>query len=387
MMKTTPTQVLLLDQRARAAAAIDSLVSRPDCQLIVVDSVDAALAALRQGGFALVLVRAPLADGSEVDLPGRIREDGRIALLPVLFIVDDEASPAQIDQAYRCGAADVMRASACAVKISHKVSVFAAIHDERQRLAAAAAALDQALKVNELCAAMLAHDLRNPLTAVLAAAELLQRNPTPEVAEATARRLRSAGRRMQVMVDRLLYVARARAGTLELQVETVDLRALVQSIVDEFADAVGADRIRLAFSGVLKVVADAGAIGQILSNLIGNALRHGAAGGCVEVLLDGSVATQVRITIRNSGSLPDELKEGERWAQPMLQGGSGAGLGLYIVHQLVMLHHGSVEVSSDASADTCISVLLPRDLPASGAPAPGAVLSLSESSDGAFGPN
>lgn len=382
-----PTKVLLLDQGGHAVLAIEALLAKPDCQLVSVASVDAALAALREGGFALVLVRASLTAGAELSLPGRIREDDRIALLPVLFILDDDASPAQFAEAYRCGAADVMPAAACAVKIRHAVKVFADIHAERQQQADIAAALDQALKVNELCAVMLAYDLRNPLTAVLAAAELLQRNPAPAVVEATAQRLRSSGRRMQAMVERLLYVARARAGTLQLHFEAVDLPALARDIAGEFADAADVGRIRLQYSEALTVNADAGALGQILSNLIANALRHGAAGGGVEVLLDDCGADQVGIRVRNLGSLPDELKEGGRWAQPMLPGGSGAGLGLYIVHQLVMLHGGSVEVSSEAGADTCITVRLPRRMSAAGDSPTRPAVALSEFSDGAFGSN
>lgn len=362
----TRARILVLDESPSQALAFAALREHPQRELVRVRSVDAALDALAESPCALVLARAASAEAGGFALARRLRADGHTQPVAVLLVLPDPADSALVAKAWRSGAADIVCESMCAAALEHKIEMFVGFHEERQRLVELAASLDQALKVNELCAAMLAHDLRNPLTAVLTAAELLQRELPPAAVHSTALRLRSAGRRMQAMVERLLYVAQVRAGTLRMRFEALDLAALAADIADEFTDSDTA-RVRFELRGSAAVQADAGAIGQVLSNLIGNALRHGERDGEVQLRIDGEDADFLRVRVANPGSLPEDLRRAMGTAQPILHDGAGAGLGLYIVHQLVSLHCGSVDVDSDAAAGTAVTVTLPRR-PAPAAP-------------------
>lgn len=355
-------RILFFDQDGLCPAQLAARLAHTNHELSVAHSLEAALVALREGSYALALTSAADPQADAFTLAAQAHADTRIAPLVILVVLPDDASAALTVQAYRSGATDVVPASLCELALEHKLKVFSGFDDERQHLAELAASLDQALKVNELCAAMLAHDLRNPITAVLAAAEILQRAPQPEVVSATAQRLGNSGRRMQAMVDRLLYVARMRAGTLRMRFGAFDLAALVRDIVDEFTDASAQGRISLAIRGDTELEADGGALGHVLSNLLGNALRYGERDGAVHIDVDGDAAEFVRLRVANAGALSAEVRRNMCAAQPILHGGAGAGagLGLYIVHQLVTLHGGSVEIDSDATTGTAITVTIPR---------------------------
>ena len=104
-------------------------------------------------------------------------------------------------------------------------------------------------------------------------------------------------------------------------------------------------------------------LGQLLTNLLGNALRHGSPAQPVQLQVDGTRADQVRLVICNAGCIPPELLP--VLFQPFRGGESrngrqdGLGLGLFIVSKIVDSHHGRITVCSEAG-QTCFTVSLPR---------------------------
>src|SRR5205085_6227526 len=89
-------------------------------------------------------------------------------------------------------------------------------------------------------------------------------------------------------------------------------------------------------------------LAQVVSNLLGNALQHGAATGVVRVVIDGTRTDAVLIRVENSGTIPPDLLpqlfDPFRRAQRQAGRTEGLGLGLYIVQQIVLAHGGSVDV-------------------------------------------
>jgi signal transduction histidine kinase len=138
---------------------------------------------------------------------------------------------------------------------------------------------------------------------------------------------------------------------------------VTRKTVAEFEATNPSRQIDVLVSGDTKGNWDAGRLGQVLSNLVGNALRHGSVTVPITVELTGS-AQEVIASVRNGGSIAPDLMP--RLFEPFQSGvgrrtrAEGLGLGLYIVQQIVHAHGGDVQVSSSPEEGTRFEVRLPR---------------------------
>jgi len=226
--------------------------------------------------------------------------------------------------------------------------------------------------------AVLGHDLRSPLGAILMSAGLLTstRSTEERTVEIAARILRSGGR-MQRMVHDLLDLTQTRLGSgIPLAPRSMDLDELIQEILAEL-EAFHPDR-RFDFhsEGDLRGVWDSDRLAQVLSNLVGNALQHGERNGSIEVVARED-ADEVVIDVHNEGpAIPGALLA--NIFEPMVRdvgrseedASRSLGLGLHITREIVIAHGGTVIVTSTDGAGTTFSVRLPRrSAPTSPAPA------------------
>jgi two-component system, sensor histidine kinase and response regulator len=126
-----------------------------------------------------------------------------------------------------------------------------------------------------------------------------------------------------------------------------------------------AKRLHIETRGDTCASFDPDRIAQMLTNLVGNALQHGAQEHPVTLLVDGARAESVEISVHNHGSIPSEALPA--LFQPFRgmsvsdrSGGQGLGLGLHIVRHIASLHGGSVQAENVASDGTVFRVVLPR---------------------------
>ena len=375
LVSSLPVPILIADGADESRAALQAQLARCGREIVAVACVADALAMLQKHDFAFVLADVHLTGRDEVGLAQHMQREPKAAAVPLILLTASAPDAELTLRSYRSGAVDVLGKPVDALILEAKAKVFIELHQQRQRLAVRGDELAQALRMNEVFAAVLSHDLRNPLTAVATGAELLLRKQDPQLVVHTAERIRASGQRMATMVERLLDAARLRAGTLNPRIEDVDLGVIAHRIIDEFCLPEQAGRVVVRRTGALRMSGDTVALGQMLSNLIGNALEHGDKGCEVIVDINGTAADALWLEVRNRGCLPAGF--GARLFEPYVRGstGQGAGLGLYIVSQLAALHGGTVQLHSDAGLGTRITV----DLPRHGAPA------LSESSDAGLG--
>jgi signal transduction histidine kinase len=231
--------------------------------------------------------------------------------------------------------------------------------------------LTQAVRVNELFVGVLAHDLRQPLNAVAMSAALLQSREgkdgtiDPRADRARARILKSAAR-MSRMIDQLLDFTRLRIGAgLSLEPATSELAPLVAQIAEEVCDGGPRDAVAVDSLGDTRGIWDADRLGQVVSNLIGNAVQHGGAGPSgVRVMVDGTEPESVRVRVHNVGTIaPDllpKLFEPLTRAEHRRGRPRGLGLGLYIAKEIVAAHGGQLTVMSNEAEGTTFTVSLPR---------------------------
>jgi signal transduction histidine kinase len=359
--------ILAVDDTPQNLLALDALLARPGVRVLQARSADEALDWLLREPVALALidVQMPHTDGFE--LAEMIRGSARTRHVPLIFLTATVRDPARTFRGYETGAVDFLHKPLDPAILRSKVAVFVELAQQREELARQLARLEEALRVNELFTAVLGHDLRSPLGAIVAAAEVLALTAHDSRSADAAALIRRAAGRMNRMIAQLLDVARIQGGQLALDARPVDVAALARAACDEVASAGDAQRILVEVDCDTIATVDPDRVSQILSNLIGNALQHGVPGMPVTVRVDGQASGSVRVQVRNAGRLPDSahasLHRPFSSARPRIgSGGGNLGLGLHIVSYFVHAHGGTIEVDGDRDQTTFI-VTLPRQLP------------------------
>jgi signal transduction histidine kinase len=232
---------------------------------------------------------------------------------------------------------------------------------------AAFSKLEETIRYNDLFAGILAHDLRNPLGAMMTAAQIVlmrkegegDRNAKP------VSRIISSGQRMLRMIDQLLDVTRARAGGgISVEPRHSNLTDLCSQAIDEIELAFPQWTITRESHGDLGGVWDPDRLLQIISNLLSNAGQHGRPEGTVAVKLDGRDEQTVTLEVHNGGAIPESLLpmlfDPFRGSRQRPDASRGLGLGLYIVKEIANAHGGSIDVSSSDTEGTTFVLSLPR---------------------------
>ncbi|HEY7374909.1 MAG TPA: GAF domain-containing protein [Polyangia bacterium] len=232
---------------------------------------------------------------------------------------------------------------------------------------AAIAKLEETIRYNDLFAGVLAHDLRNPLSATITAAQLvLMRQDGQSSRDAKPlSRIITSGKRMFRMIDQLLDVTRARVGGgIEVDPREANLSNLCDQAIGELELAYPGWKIQRESVGDLNGEWDPDRLLQIVSNLLGNAGQHGEQSTPILVRLDGRRPDTVTLEVRNRGEIPeammDSLFDPLRSSAQRRDYARGLGLGLFIVKAMVEAHGGHVHAASSASDGTTFTVTLPR---------------------------
>jgi signal transduction histidine kinase len=215
----------------------------------------------------------------------------------------------------------------------------------------------------ELRVAIVSHDLRAPIHAILLGAELLRRRGIGTTQRQIAQRIYNVATRMANLVDRILDATALQLGArMVLQREPVDLEELCRETVEECRMGNPGRVIRLAAEKGTRGFWDRLRLAELLSNLLANALEHGDPGTVVLVHARRR-AHVAQIEVVNQGlAIPRELAKAifKPFRRAPGRRSLGLGLGLYIVSQITAAHGGSVEVSS-ARRTTRFTVTLPLD--------------------------
>ena len=218
------------------------------------------------------------------------------------------------------------------------VAVGLVIAHRIRALEAANARAENAERWRAALMSSLAHDLRSPLTTIALALEMA--GSDPEVPERLRPALASATRQtdaLDQLAANLLDLHRVEAGRLRLDLENVDLPALLERV----ADLVGTGSIGIRVAPEEKVCADRERLQQVLLNLAGNALRHGRPPVTVTATRGDGVT---RIVVRDHGDgVPESVRDRlfQRLATSLTDG-SGTGLGLWTARLLTEAHGGTL---------------------------------------------
>jgi len=216
-------------------------------------------------------------------------------------------------------------------------------------------------KLREQFIAVLGHDLRNPLASIAAGIRLIQKSTLDERAQSVVLTMQKSTIRMASLIDNVLDFARGRlGGGITLTLSAQPLEPTLQQVIDELQSAHPESIIETKFALTKPMLADPVRIGQLFSNLLGNALAYGAEGAPVTVV--AKTEEQFELAVCNNGNPipPDAMAH---LFSPFSRGEvrpsqKGLGLGLYIASEIAKAHGGSIGVSSNPEL-TCFTLKMP----------------------------
>lgn len=215
------------------------------------------------------------------------------------------------------------------------------------------------------------HELRTPLAALRTFNELLREGADADP-DARAEFIESSGQqieRLDWLAQNLLELSKLDSGLVLLDLRPDDLRAAVESAVEQSTSAARKRGITLDLrlpSGPVRIRHDPQRIGQVVANLVANAVKFTGRDGSVTVdvraTTDGAEIAVVDTGVGiDAGELPHIFERFYRGSRANEARGSGSGLGLAIARSIVEMHGGSIAVESRVGAGSTFSVSLPRD--------------------------
>lgn len=360
----TSVKCLIVDDVEDNLLVLSALLQAEGVQVLQARSGVQALELLLQHDVALALLDVQMPEMDGFQLAELMRGTERTRHVPIVFVTAGARDQQRVFKGYESGAVDFLYKPVEPRILKSKADVFFQLYRQKQALAHSLQQQTEALRLNEMFTAVLGHDLRDPLNAMLMGAHLLCRHSDDNVKK-LGTRLLGSGQWMGRMIADMLDLARARhKGGIPIAPAEFDLGELTRRLVQERKTASPDSVLDVESAGSLQGRWDEDRIAQVVTNLLGNALRHGDITQPIRVSLDGTEEDRVTLTVENHGAIPPEILphifDPFRSGNALPTRSAGLGLGLYIVQQIVHAHGGSLQAQSDAGETTKFRMQLPR---------------------------
>jgi len=366
--KERPTRkvaCLVVDDVPENIIALRALLESDEVEVLTAQSGAEALEILLEKDVALAILDVQMPEMNGFELADLMRGTERTRDIPIFFVTAGTRDQERLYRGYEAGAVDFIYKPIEADILKNKASVFFQLHRQKQQLAWELHERTEALRLSEMFMAVLGHDLRNPLGAIMASAEVAGMVSKDDQVKQFTGRILTSSQRMTRMIEDLLDVTRARvAGGIPIRPQPMDLQPLLERVLAELRAIYPTRTIEVTTSGDLHGTWDSERLAQVVSNLATNALQHGAKDAPVSVEVNGDAAHEVTMCVRNGGSIPEHrraaLFDPFHDVSRMAESRNGLGLGLYIVREIVLAHGGSVDVHAGSTNETAFWVRLPR---------------------------
>ena len=338
---------------------------------------------LNRKGEQIVSIAQPIVRFNEVQgvlllstRPGqidKILKEERVVIL-ILSAVALLASVVTSLLLARTVAGPIRRLSAAAERVSHNIEArtqlpeYAGRTDEVAQMAEAFQAMTGALcrriEASEKFAADVAHELKNPLTAARSTAESLGFAKTEEERMHLVAQIQGELKRLNRLITDVSNASRLDAELARKEMRPIDVTAMLHNVVAIFRDIIGDDSRTLKldidnepFPGAFSVIGDEGRLGQVLTNLIDNAISFSPEGGTVHVRARAS-SSVLEISVEDEGpGIPADRLEiifdrfySDRPATDTSRG-KNSGLGLSISREIVLAHGGTIAAENRYAPD------------------------------------
>ncbi|WP_312219266.1 hybrid sensor histidine kinase/response regulator [Brevundimonas sp.] len=370
-----PIHLLLVDDLEENLLALEALLKREDVVCLKARSGDEALELLLVHDVALALVDVQMPGMDGFQLAEFMRGNVNARHVPIIFVTAGSADLQRRFRGYEAGAVDFIQKPIETDILRSKANVFIDLYRQRREilaqrdeLEAYANALRAADRRKNDFIAMLGHELRNPIMALRAGLQLLERQSDKNRKADIQARMEVQAHHLSRLIEDLLDVARIDQGKISLQRERVSLQSVIESAVDTSRPKIeaGAHDLTVALpSQPLWLEGDFTRLSQVVSNLLTNAAKYTPSEGQIRISAD-VVQDEVRIDIADNGvGVPHDMQGRifDLFTQskgPDDRSREGLGIGLALVKQLVEMHDGAVELASDGPGrGSCFTLRFP----------------------------
>ncbi len=372
-------RILLVDDIHANLIALQAILEPLEQELVLARSGDEALLALLQGDFACILMDVQMPGLTGLETAALIRSRERTRHIPLIFITALSREAAYITRGYEQGAVDFLLKPVDPDILRSKVRVFVDLYLRGEQLKRQALeiaehrrAQEEFLRATELeqqLVGIVSHDIRTPLSAILTTARgQLASNQLAPPQRTAFERVARGGERIGQITDLLLDFTRARiGGGIPVCRRHGDLNEMCGRILDEL-QVTRPERSLLCDLSHVPLLGewDQERLAQVLANLLDNALKYSPEDTPVRLSTRGLDEETVLIEVHNRGApIPEHLlpllfepfRRGETTDETARK---SLGLGLYIAHDIVQSHGGSISVHSTAETGTTFRVCLAR---------------------------
>jgi signal transduction histidine kinase len=401
MIDPDKVNILLVDDQPQKLLAYDAILAPLGETLLTADSGKQALEILLKHEIAVVLVDVVMPEMDGFEMATILRRHPRYQNIPIIFVSAISTSEIETVRGYKLGAVDYVCVPVVPEILRAKVAVFVDLYRKsrdlqalnrelEQRVTARTADLektlgalqDHTIRLEQEIAqrtrlekelrdqtaqlaeadrrkdeflAMLAHELRNPLTPVRTAIDLLRlKEPTEPVLKHARDVIDRQVSHMTRLVDDLLDVSRITRGKVQLQTEPVELANAVACALETARPLIESRKHELTITlppKPVRLLADPTRLAQIIANLLNNAAKYTETGGRIWLAAEQQ-GNYVVLRVRDTGvGIPADVlpRVFELFAQAdrtLDRSQGGLGIGLTLVRRLVEMHGGTVEASS-----------------------------------------
>jgi len=357
----SPVYFLLVDDLEDNLVSLEALLRRDGLELLKARSGEEALELLLVHDVALGLldVQMPGMDGFE--LAELMRGNERTRHVPIIFLTASTTDSQRKFRGYEAGAVDFIQKPIEWDILRSKAEVFLDLYRQKQQIAAQrdeleayAETLKRSDRYKDQFLAILAHELRNPMTPLRMGLDVLKGDPTPE----RTAQIHGVMDRQLVhlvrLVDDLLDVSRVSQGKIVLQRDRIALAEVIQAAQEASQPFMDASQHRLTVTPLaqpLWISGDRTRLTQIVGNLLNNAAKYTPPGGQItlEAVKEGQ---QVALSVSDNGmGIPASMQASifdlfTQVGEHITRSQGGLGIGLALVKQLVEMHDGTIGVVS-----------------------------------------
>ncbi|HEY5806967.1 MAG TPA: hybrid sensor histidine kinase/response regulator [Povalibacter sp.] len=364
----TRSKILLVDDIEENLVALEALLRRDDAEILFARSGLEALELILEHEFALAFLDVQMPEMDGFELAELMRGAERSKYIPIIFVTAGTGDAQRVFRGYESGAVDFLLKPLDPHAVRHKADTFIALDQQRKRLSDQfrqlqenEALLREAVQAREDVLAVVSHDVRNFLQAIKSGVQLLTRKPqklSDEVKTAIHDRLSSTVDLMSRVIADLLDMTNIRNGHISVTIRPEPVGKVVQDAAAVHLPLAEARGIRLAVNCDLHDVVncDRERILQVLSNLLGNAIkfcRHGDQIDITAMRRDGDILVAVRDSGPGIAAADLPLVFDAYWSGAR-ERREGTGLGLYITKRIIEAHGNRIWIESELGRGTTV---------------------------------